>query len=228
MEQYPTVSSPQDTMQKWTIPSVLESFLFNTNFYYSINIKLYSLISACIVCIKHVKFLTIQWIVNYEVLSNETLTFVYVMPSFHDIASRRFSFYLQPHRWHIGKLVAKHLRYVIPMPVPLKTETAKKLHANALILVNIISIKLTEIVYTVKPVLRDHCHERPPVLTDYAFLAQEPTFQYTCNWTCHQRQPVLTDHIFVNNEEVFQDSSTVLKKIARSRNLCCYWTLDSC
>ena len=33
----------------------------------------------------------------------------------------------------------------------------------------------------VKPVLRDqsdHCHERPPVLTDHTFLAEGPTFQY--------------------------------------------------
>ncbi len=30
---------------------------------------------------------------------------------------------------------------------------------------------------TVKPVLRDHCHERPPVLTDHTFLAEGP-FQY--------------------------------------------------
>ncbi len=56
---------------------------------------------------------------------------------------------------------------------------------------------------TVKPVLRDHCHERPPALKDHTFLAEEPTFQY--NWTCHQRPPVLTDHIFVANGVVFQD-----------------------
>ncbi len=31
---------------------------------------------------------------------------------------------------------------------------------------------------TVKPVLRDHCHERPPVLTDHTFLAEAPTFQH--------------------------------------------------
>ncbi len=55
---------------------------------------------------------------------------------------------------------------------------------------------------TVKPVLRDHCHERPPVLTDHAFSAG-PTFQY--NLTCHQRPPVLTDHIFVANGLVFQN-----------------------
>ena len=40
--------------------------------------------------------------------------------------------------------------------------------------------------YTVKPVLRDHCDERPTVLTDHIFLAGPP-FQY--NWTCHQRPP---------------------------------------
>ncbi len=57
--------------------------------------------------------------------------------------------------------------------------------------------------YIVKPVLRDHCHERPPVLTDQTILAEGPTFQY--KWTCHQRPPVLTDHIFVANGTVFQD-----------------------
>ncbi len=31
---------------------------------------------------------------------------------------------------------------------------------------------------TVKPVLKDHCHERPPVLTDHKFVAERPTFQY--------------------------------------------------
>ncbi len=32
--------------------------------------------------------------------------------------------------------------------------------------------------FTVKPVLRDHCHETTPVLTDHTFLAEGPTFQY--------------------------------------------------
>ncbi len=32
--------------------------------------------------------------------------------------------------------------------------------------------------HTVKPVLRDHCQERPPVLTDHTFLAEGPTIQY--------------------------------------------------
>ncbi len=31
---------------------------------------------------------------------------------------------------------------------------------------------------TVKPVLRDHCQERPTVLTDHTFLAEGPTIQY--------------------------------------------------
>ncbi len=34
----------------------------------------------------------------------------------------------------------------------------------------------------VKSVLRDHCHERPPVLIDHTIFAEGPTFQY--NWTC--------------------------------------------
>ena len=56
---------------------------------------------------------------------------------------------------------------------------------------------------TVKPVLRDHCHERPPVLKDHIIPAEGPTFQ--CNWTCHQRPPVLRDNIFMANGVVFQD-----------------------
>ena len=54
--------------------------------------------------------------------------------------------------------------------------------------------------FKVKPILRDHCHESPPVLTDHIFSAEGPTFHY--NWTCHQRPPVL---IFVANGVVFQD-----------------------
>ncbi len=56
---------------------------------------------------------------------------------------------------------------------------------------------------TVKQVLKDHCHERPLVLTDHTFLAEGPPFQY--NLTYHNRPPVLTDHIFVANGAVFQD-----------------------
>ncbi len=58
-------------------------------------------------------------------------------------------------------------------------------------------------VYTVKPFLRDHCHERPPVLKDQIFLAEGPTFQ--CNWTCHERPPALKNHICMANGVVFQD-----------------------
>ncbi len=37
---------------------------------------------------------------------------------------------------------------------------------------------VNDYMYTVKHVLVDHCHERPPVLTDHTFLAEGPTFQY--------------------------------------------------
>ncbi len=50
---------------------------------------------------------------------------------------------------------------------------------------------------TVKPVLKDHCHKRPPVLKDHKCFAESPTFQ--CKWTCYQRPPVLRDHIFMAN-----------------------------
>ena len=30
---------------------------------------------------------------------------------------------------------------------------------------------------TVKPVLRDHCHERPPVVKEHQFGTESPTFQ---------------------------------------------------
>ncbi len=59
---------------------------------------------------------------------------------------------------------------------------------------------------TVKPVLRDHCDERPPVLKDHTFLAAGPTFQYNHdNWTCHQIPSAWRDHTFVVNWVVFQD-----------------------
>ena len=43
---------------------------------------------------------------------------------------------------------------------------------------NILQSDVINNVVTVKPVLRDHCHERPPVLKDHTFLAEGPTFQY--------------------------------------------------
>ena len=55
-----------------------------------------------------------------------------------------------------------------------------------------------------KPVLRDHCYETPPVWqTTHFWQGLHLIFQY--NWTCHRRPPVLTDHIFVVNGVVFQD-----------------------
>ncbi len=48
---------------------------------------------------------------------------------------------------------------------------------------------------TVKPVLRDHCHERPPALKDIPGRR----FYMQCNWTRHQRRlPVLRDHICIH------------------------------
>ncbi len=40
---------------------------------------------------------------------------------------------------------------------------------------------------TVKPVLRDHCHERPPVLKDQIFLADRLNFIVI--------KPVTKDHL---------------------------------
>ncbi len=40
---------------------------------------------------------------------------------------------------------------------------------------------------TVKPIMRDHCHERPPVLKDHQFLTESPTFQLY--------EPVTKDHL---------------------------------
>ncbi len=57
--------------------------------------------------------------------------------------------------------------------------------------------------YTLKPVLRDHCHERRPFLNDRIFLTEGPTFQ--CNLTCYHRPPVFRDHICIASGVVFQD-----------------------
>ncbi len=40
--------------------------------------------------------------------------------------------------------------------------------------------------HTVKPVLRDHGHERLPILKDHIFLAEEPTGTFHYKLTCHQ------------------------------------------
>ncbi len=44
------------------------------------------------------------------------------------------------------------------------------------------------LICTVKPVLSDHCKERPPIMKDQIFLAKITTFRY--KWICHQRPPV--------------------------------------
>ncbi len=59
---------------------------------------------------------------------------------------------------------------------------------------SVLSSVLCCLCHTVKPVLMDHCHERPPVLKDQIFLTKIPRFH--CNWTCHQRPPVLRDHFY--------------------------------
>ncbi len=51
---------------------------------------------------------------------------------------------------------------------------------------NINSSKYSYFCSTVKSVLRDRCHEKPPVLGDQIFLAKGPTFQ------C---EPVTKDHL---------------------------------
>ncbi len=62
---------------------------------------------------------------------------------------------------------------------------------------------------TVKPLLRDHCHKRPPVLKDQIFLAEIPTFW--CNY-----KPVTKDHlswettIICPIERSFKTGSTVV------------------
>ncbi len=43
------------------------------------------------------------------------------------------------------------------------------------------SEKIQTILYTVEPVLRDNCHERPPVLKDQIFLAEGPIFSIQLN-----------------------------------------------
>ncbi len=74
---------------------------------------------------------------------------------------------------------------------------------------------------TVKSVLRDHCHERQPVLEDHIFMAEGPAFQ--CNWTCHQRPPVLRDHICMVNRVVFQDRLFCTN--TQHNNICTHWLI---
>ncbi len=87
-------------------------------------------------------------------------------------------------------------------------------------LVHLCYLSMIDLCKTVKPVLRDHCHERPPVLKDHTFLGGH-TFQY--NWTCHQRPPVLIDHIFKANGVVFQDRFHCTRIChAEQCTYCCY------
>ncbi len=57
----------------------------------------------------------------------------------------------------------------------------------------------------INQIATDHCHVRPPVLTDHAFSAEGPTGTFQYSWICHQRPPVSTDHIFATNGVVCQD-----------------------
>ncbi len=50
------------------------------------------------------------------------------------------------------------------------------LHENHTVRSQIAYIPLITFFSTVNPVLRDHCHERPPVLKDQVFLTEGPTF----------------------------------------------------
>ncbi len=56
---------------------------------------------------------------------------------------------------------------------------------------------------TVKPVLKEDYHKRPPVLKDHIFMAEGPTFQYIS--TCHKWLPVLIDHISVAIGAMFEN-----------------------
>ncbi len=54
---------------------------------------------------------------------------------------------------------------------------------------------------SVKVVLRDHCHARPPVLKDkISFLAEGPTFHLSSKTTCLERS-----YSSMSDEVVFQD-----------------------
>ncbi len=76
-----------------------------------------------------------------------------------------------------------------------------------------------ELCFTVKPVLRDHCHDRQSVLKDHILLAEGPTFH--CNWTFQQRPPVLRDHIF------FMDNGAVFQGRFYCTPQRCFWGISS-
>ncbi len=56
--------------------------------------------------------------------------------------------------------------------------------------------------YTVKPVLGDHCYDRPPVLKDHIFPADSPHINAT---ESDNQRPELRNLIFMANRVVFQD-----------------------
>ncbi len=75
--------------------------------------------------------------------------------------------------------------------------------------------------YTVKSVLRDHCHERPPVLKDQIFLVDCPTFQ----WQCHKRSPVLWPMGVVLQERLYCNQNIIILAIMVTISNTCYLPL---
>ncbi len=67
--------------------------------------------------------------------------------------------------------------------------------------------KILTNLHAVKPVLRDCCPERQPVLTDHLLLAEGPTGTFHYNQTCSQKP------YFKANGVVFQDSFRCIKRI---------------
>ncbi len=62
-----------------------------------------------------------------------------------------------------------------------------------------------------KPVLRDHYCEKPPVLKDHISLAEDYKFQCIwCNWTCHQRHLSLETIFLQPMEWSYKTGSAVL------------------
>ncbi len=75
--------------------------------------------------------------------------------------------------------------------------------------------------YTVKPVLRDHCHETSlegPVIRSWQNVLS------FMNWTSHQRTPVLREHIFILNLSRRLSREVLLYYIRLPPDLCSTWT----
>ncbi len=60
------------------------------------------------------------------------------------------------------------------------------------------------IVYMLKHVLRDHCHEKPYVLKEHIYLAEGPTFQ--CKLNLSSKTTCLERPYFVVNQSVLKGS----------------------